>query len=104
MSEATGTVLANTTNGQPTTPPGEQKPGLKDRLTAKWHGFEAKHPKLVRTAKWIGRGAAGAGLFFLGRKTAKPVYVTVTPIQPEAEPEETPEEVPSEEPAVTEEN
>lgn len=102
MSEATGNnaVVTTGTVGTPTTPGGQNKPKLRERLTARKIQFEAKHPGLCRAGKWVGRGIVGAGLFLLGRKTAKPVYIQATVSAPEpaaeepqSEPEvETPEE------------
>ena len=91
MSEATGTVVTTgATVGTPaTTPGGQNKPTLRERLTARKIQFEAKHPGLCRAGKWVGRGVIGAGLFLLGRKTAKPVYITATVSEPEPATEET---------------
>ena len=84
MSEATGNAVVTTgTVGTPTTPGGQNKPKLRERLTARKIQFEAKHPGLCRAGKWIGRGVVGAGLFLLGRKTAKPVYIQATVSAPE---------------------
>lgn len=100
MSEANGII--NGVNSTPATP-GQQEPKrkLKDRIKSRCHSIEAKHPKLVKTVKWIGRGGAVAGAFLLGRKSVKPTTIYVQPIaeEPEAEPPETEEQLPDDIPA-----
>lgn len=80
---------------------GEKKE--KKTLEQRRHEFEAKHPKGAKRAKRIGAAigmaVTAAVSFFAGRKSVKPVYVTVTPIEPVEEPAQT-EEKP-EEPAET---
>ena len=95
MSEANGNAVVTTgTVGTPTTPGGQNKPKLRERLTARKIQFEAKHPGLCRAGKWVGRGIVGAGLFLLGRKTAKPVYIQATVSAPEPAAEEEPKTEP----------
>ncbi len=106
MSEVNGAAVVTTTGtvGTPTTPGGQNKPKLHERLTARGIQFEAKHPGLCRAVKWIGRGVVGAGLFLLGRKTAKPVYIQATVSAPEPAAEEEPKtEAPEVEETPTEE-
>lgn len=104
MSEVNGAAVVTTgTVGTPTTPGGQNKPKLHERLTARGIQFEAKHPGLCRAVKWIGRGVVGAGLFLLGRKTAKPVYIQATVSEPEPAAEETQAEAPEVEETQTEE-
>lgn len=106
MSEINGAAVVTTTGtvGTPaTTPGGQNKPTLRERLTARKIQFEAKHPGLCRAGRWVGRGVVGAGLFLLGRKTAKPVYITATVSEPEPEVEETQAEAPEVEETPTEE-
>ena len=65
---------------------GEQKKEKKT-LKQRGHEFAAKHPKGVKYARRIGAGiglvVTAAGSFFAGRKSVKPTYITVTPIEPE---------------------
>lgn len=92
MSEVNGTVVTTTgaTVGTPTTPEGPKQPKLtlRERFNVSKIQFQAKHPKLYRAGKWTGRAIVGAGLFILGRKTAKPVYIQATVSEPEPAAEE----------------
>lgn len=106
MSEVNGTVVTTgATVGMPTTPEGPKQPKLtlRERFNAGKIQFQAKHPKLYRAGKWTGRAFVGAGLFILGRMTAKPVYIQATVSEPEPAAEETQEpEVEEETPEVEE--
>lgn len=112
MSEA----VSNNTNGTttvatpvpvstPATPPSAGQNGpkvkLRDRINARTCQFEVKHPVLAGAVRWVGRGIVGAGLFLLGRKTAKPQQIVVT--LPAVEPEEEVNEPQGEEDTETEE-
>ena len=86
------TITGTPENGTPantTTPP-------KQTLKQKGETWCIKHPKATRVAKgiWEGikiGGAVIAGIV-IGRKTAKPAYISVTPIEAEKPAQEEPAE------------
>lgn len=72
----------------------------KKTLKQRGHEFAAKHPKAIKRARRIGTAigfvCTAVGGFLAGKKSVKPTYITVQPIEPEEEPAH--EEEPAEEP------
>lgn len=111
MSEVVGNANGATTVATPVpvstpaTPPSAGQNGpkvkLRDRTKAWTCQFEVKHPVLAGAVRWVGRGIVGAGLFLLGRKTAKPQIMKV--MLPAVEPEEETEPQGEEETETTDE-
>jgi len=91
MSEPNGT-----NSGNPV-----EKISIKEKAKRKGHEFAAKHPKATKVAKRIAEGVTllGTGFagYIIGKKSVKPTFIEVHPIEPETEPAQTEEETPTEE-------
>ena len=88
--------MSENNNGANTNTYGGAEIQEKKTLKQRGHEFAAKHPKAVKRARRIGTAigfvCTAVGGFLAGKKSVKPTYIEVRPIEPEEEPAQTADE------------